>query len=88
LQIKQSLPVRGKSKLHSYKLNVCVYDADAKPHVIRDIVVSGKTELTEVTLPSEVNVKAIYINEGQHGYAKVRFDPDSICWFTGNLHKV
>jgi aminopeptidase N len=82
------MPVRGKSKLHAYKINVCLYDADAKPHVIRDVVISAKQELTSLEVPANIDVKAIYINEGQHGYAKVRFDSESIAWITANLHKV
>ena len=33
-------------------------------------------------------IKAIFVNEGEHAYAKVRFDQCSINWFTDNLHLV
>jgi len=68
------LPIRGKSKLHRFKINVAFYDAEAKAHIVEDVVLSDKTELTEVIVPAGVDVKAVYCNEGQHGYCKVRFD--------------
>jgi hypothetical protein len=46
LKIKQSLPIRGKSKIHAHKLNICFFDSEAKHHIIRDVVVSGKSEFT------------------------------------------
>jgi len=55
------------------------------------VVISDKTETTVVDLvsvPADFLVKAIYVNEGEHAYASIRFDQNSKDWLTGNLHLV
>lgn len=64
LTIKQTLPLRGKSALHKFKLNVGLYDAQAKAHIVHDVVVTNESEFTEIELPTGVtDLRAVYINE-------------------------
>lgn len=59
--------------------------------VIKDVLVSDTDELTSVDiscLPTDFKLGAIYINQDDHAYAKIRFDRDSINWFSHNLHLV
>lgn len=74
------------------KTNVALYNEAGKMHVVEDIVVSDKQDTTQVDLsglPADFgNVKAVFVNEGEHAYAKVRFDAASTKWFIENLHLV
>jgi len=59
--------------------------------VISNVVISDKDELTDVdisSLPPDFKFGAIFVNKNEHAYAKVRFDAQSIDWFTDNLHRV
>jgi len=73
-------------------LNVGLYNDQGQIHIISDVVISDKAENTIIDLngiPVDFgDVKAIYVNEGEHAYAKVRFDSNSTDWFTQNLHLV
>ena len=86
--------LKGKNRLRLQKLNVSIYEAGdggGDPVVIRGVVISGKQELTEVdlsALPEDFQFGAVFVNEGEHAYAKVRFDPQSIDWFTEHLSTV
>ena len=57
---------------------------------IEDVVISESVTVIDVTqIPEEFGpVSAIFINEGEHAYAKVRFDERSKDWFVDNLNKV
>ena len=93
LKIKQGLGLKGKNRLRVQKLNVSIYEAagGGEPVVIRGVVVGDKDELTDVDiseLPGDFQFGAAFVNEGEHAYAKVRFDSCSIDWFTENLHSV
>jgi hypothetical protein len=74
------------------KTNVSLYNETGKIHIIEDIVVSGKNDTTQIdisSLPQDFgNVKAVFLNEGEHAYAKIRFDEASTKWFIKNLHLV
>jgi hypothetical protein len=78
--------------LRLQKTNVALYNEAGKMHVIEDIVVSDKQDTTQIdlsSLPGDFgNVKAIFVNEGEHAYAKVRFDAASTKWFIENLHLI
>lgn len=39
-------------------------------------------------IPADFTFGAVYVNHGDHAYAKVRFDPQSMAWFTENLGAV
>ena len=93
LKIKQGMGLKGKNRLRTQKLNVALYRAgqDSEPIIIREVVVGEKEELTTVdisSLPADFQFGAVNVNEGEHAYAKVRFDPQSIKWFTENLYTV
>ena len=85
--------LKGKNRLRVQKLNVSIYEAagGGEPVVIRNVVVGDKEELTSIDisdLPGDFQFGAVFVNEGEHAYAKVRFDPSSIDWFTNNLNTV
>jgi len=59
--------------------------------VIENHYSSEKDEITIVdtsSVPDDFKIAAVYLNHGNHAYAKVRFDKASIQWFTENLSKV
>lgn len=60
--------------LRRQKIDVAVYDADFKPHVIKDVMISNKDALTDIEVPFQGKVTAINVNENDHAYAKTRFD--------------
>ena len=78
LQIKQTCDVRGKNKLRKQRLNVALYDSEMKPQVVENIILSDKSEINSVTVDFKGPVKAVVINHGDHAYAKVRFDPETL----------
>ena len=94
LKIRQSLGLKGKNRLRLQRLNVSIYEAGSgggAPVVISGVVIGDKEELTSVDisgLPQDFQYGAVFVNEGEHAYAKVRFDPQSVAWFTDNLHTV
>lgn len=70
---------------------MALYNAEGEVFVIPDVVISDKQDSTVVDLasvPADFVVKAVYVNEGEHAYASIRFDQNSKDWFTGNLHLV
>ena len=56
--------------------------------IIKNIVIGDQNQLTDVEVPDCGEVAAVFLNEGEHAYAKVRFDQDSIDWFTQNLSSI
>lgn len=80
LKIRQGLGQRGKNRLRLQKLNVGLYEAgdpSGAPLVIKDVVVGANDELTSVdisTMPGDFQFGAVFLNQGEHAYAKVRFD--------------
>lgn len=95
LKIKQSLGLRGQNRLRKQKLNVALYKKSfAKgdsPLVIENVVISETEELTNINiseLPPDFVIGAINVNHDEHAYCKVRFDKNSVNWFTDNLHLV
>jgi aminopeptidase N len=59
--------------------------------VLKERVISGTQEITEIALdevPDDFECGAVFVNQGEHAYSKVRFDADSIDWITDNLDKV
>jgi len=71
-------------------LDVGLYNDDGDVHIIEDIVIRDEETRVDVSSCPEAfgPVKAIFVNQGEHAYAKVRFDQDSIQWFIKNLNKV
>ena len=70
-----------------------IYEQDPKrsPIVIKDVLVSSTDGITEVdikSLPSDFKLGAVYLNQDDHAYARVRFDRSSIDWFVRNLHLI
>lgn len=59
-----------------------------KPVFINGIITSDKVDVTEVAVPFNGKVTAIFVNANEHGYAKVRFDQKSIDSFTTDLYRV
>ena len=94
LKIKQGMGLKGKNRLRMQKLNVAIFEAGASggdPVIVKEVVISEKEELTEVdisSLPGDFQYGAVFVNEGEHAYSKVRFDQQSIDWFTSNLQTV
>ena len=85
---------RGKNRLRLQKLNIGLYEAgdpSGAPLVINNIVVGSENELTEVdisTMPGDFQFGAVFLNQDEHAYAKVRFYSQSVDWLTENLHHV
>lgn len=48
--------------------------------IIDDVEISDKVELNEVTLSNadHLKVKSIILNIGEHGYAKIRYDHQTL----------
>jgi len=91
LSIKQTMSLRGKNRLRKQRLDIALYDETGAIHVIKDHLLSENEESTIVdmaTVPSDFKIAAVYINHGNHAYAKIRFDEASIQWFTKNLSNV
>lgn len=85
------MSLRGKNRLRKQRLDVALYDEAGAIHVIKDHFLSESEESTTVDLasvPSDFKIAAVYINHGNHAYAKVRFDEASIQWYTKNLSSV
>lgn len=86
--------MRGKNRLRLQKLNIGLYEAgdpSGNPTVIRDIVISEIDEMNVVDisgLPGDFQFGAVFLNQDEHAYAKVRFDPQSIDWLTENLGRI
>lgn len=94
LTIQQGMGVRGKNRLRQQKLSVAVYNAEdlgQAPFVIDGVLTSATESVTSVDisgLPQGFKFGAVNVNHGEHGYGTVRFDPQSVDWFTENLHTV
>lgn len=79
LAIKQLVDPVGMNKLRKFKIDVGIYDNDYNLHVLNDVLLSSKDEIINID-PKKLNttysgpVKAVILNHGDHGYAKVRFD--------------
>jgi aminopeptidase N len=88
--IRQSCDLRGQNRLRKQKLNVAFYDDSLKAHIARDIILSEKDELTEVDIKflGGTPIKAIIVNHGDHGYAKVRYDSKTLKCFEEELFKI
>lgn len=67
------------------------YDENLKAHVMTDIVINDKGDLTALT-PVEVEfkgpVKAIIVNHHDHGYAKIRYDEKTLATLTSEMYKI
>ena len=93
LKVKQGMGLKGKNRLRLQKLDVAIYEAagGGDPVVVRGVVVGDKNELTDIDisqLPGDFQYGGVFVNEGEHAYAKVRFDSQSVDWFTQNLSTV
>ncbi len=67
LSIKQSLGLRGKNRLRKQKFDISLFNQVGQQHVIRNVVISEKDEITGVemsSLPKDFTIAAIYLNEG------------------------
>ena len=90
LTILQTCDLRGKNLLRMQKLNIGFYNSSGSLYKIEDVVICDSATVIDVSqIPESFGpVSAIFINEGEHAYAKVRFDERSKDWFVQNLHKV
>ena len=55
------------------------------------MLTSDTNDVTHVDLssiPAGFKVGAIYLNQDDFAYAKLRFDPASMSWFKRNLHLI
>lgn len=88
-QIKQTFdPTVGHSRLRKQKLDVAFYDDKFNEYIVKDIVLSDSQELNDVKLNISAPVTAYQINHGDHTYAKVRFDDNTLRSFKLNLNKI
>lgn len=78
----------GLNRLRQQKIDVALYDENYKPHIIKDVVLSDKIQLTSVKVDFKGPVKAILLNYGDHGYTKVQFDRKSMTNLERNLFKI
>ncbi len=96
LKIRQGLGMRGKNRLKIQKLDIGLYNRSnpsEKPVIIKNIILRDydqdtPIDLSLVSLPAGFVLGAVYLNEGGYAVAKLRFDSDSLNWFTSNLEKV
>jgi aminopeptidase N len=66
-------------------------DPSGAPFVIKNVIVSGNDDTIDVdisSLPQDFQFGAVYLNQDDHAYAKVRFDRHSINWLTENLSHI
>jgi len=81
------MALRGKNRLRLQKITIGLYevgDIHFVPFFI-DAVIGSNDEMTDIDisgLPQDYMIGAIYVNLDDHAYAKVRFDRQSIDWFT------
>jgi len=55
---------------------------------VKDIVLRYSQEMNFNAVNISAPVKAYQINHGDHTYAKVRFDKETVNTFKLNLHKI
>jgi hypothetical protein len=70
------------------KMNAVFYDADFAAHEIKDIILSDKEAITQVTFDFKGPVKAVIINHDAHAYAKVLFDQRTLDTFETDFTKI
>lgn len=70
------------------KMNAVFYDNDFKAHEIKDIILSDKDALTQVSFDFKGPVKAVIINHDAHAYAKVLFDQRTLNTFESDFTKI
>lgn len=49
---------------------------------------STSINLAGISEQDRLRVRAILINEGNHAYAKIQYDEQTLAWLTANLHLV
>lgn len=59
------------------KIDIALYDKDMKEHLIKDVMLSGSNEITDIPVTFDGEVTAVLLNHGCHSYTKVRFDQKS-----------
>ena len=74
--------------MRKQKLDIAFYDSDFQEHVIKGVILSDEHEINNITLNFTKPVKAYQINFGDHTYAKVRFDTNSLAGFYENINKI
>ena len=88
-EVKQTCDVTGKNILRTHKLDIAFYDQDYKEHIISDVIIGDKQELTRVNVESVKGaVNAIVINHGAHTYAKIRYDQKTLNNLENDLYKI
>lgn len=70
------------------KMNAVFYDADFNAHEIKDIILSDKDALTQVTFDFKGPVNAVIINHDAHAYAKILFDERTLATFESDFTKI
>jgi hypothetical protein len=85
LQIKQSCDLRGKNILRMQKIDVGLFDEHYNPIIIKDVIINNKDPLNDVKFEYNGPVRAIVINENDHGYCKVRYDTQTLVNFVSSL---
>ena len=58
-------------------MDVAIYDENLKAQIIKDVIVNDQ-EITEVPLTFQPKPFIVFLNHGDHSYAKLRFDPLSL----------
>jgi len=76
------------NRLRKQKLDIALYDAQYKAHIIKGVVLSATDKLTPVKVDYHGPVKAILINHGDYGYAKVYFDKKSLKNLSQDMDKI
>jgi len=82
------MDLRGKNILRKHKIDIAIYDKDLKAHIMTDIVLSEKTELTPVEVSFVGPVKAIIVNHHDHSYAKIRYDEKTLATLTREMYNI
>ena len=87
--VKQTCDVTGKNILRTHKLDIAFYDQNYKEHIISDVIIGNKEEITQVNVDSVKGpVKAIVINHGAHTYAKIRYDQQTLNNLENDLYRI
>lgn len=80
--------MRGsKNTLRLQKINIAlVHGEDCQLHVIKDVIISDKEEITTVKTDFEGPVKAVLSNWGDYGYILQEYDDKTLDFIINNLH--
>lgn len=89
LKVKQGCDLRGQNRTRLHKIDIAVFDHEAKLHSIKAVVIQAADEtVVDFSAVAGVKVAAIIPNYNDEGYLKSTFDQRSLDFLENNLHKI